>query len=58
MRLGAEDRMLNLRSSLAEVEDTDLPRTIMELQMQEIAYQAALGATSRAMQPSLLEFLR
>ena len=50
--------MLNLRSSLAEVEDTDLPRTIMELQMQEIAYQAALGATSRAMQPSLLEFLR
>jgi flagellar hook-associated protein 3 FlgL len=30
----------------------------MELKMQEVAYQAALGATSRVIQPSLLDFLR
>jgi flagellar hook-associated protein 3 FlgL len=26
--------------------------------MQEVAYQAALGATARVIQPSLLDFLR
>jgi flagellar hook-associated protein 3 FlgL len=36
----------------------DLPATIVELQMQEVAYQAALGATARAIQPSLMDFLR
>ncbi|MEO2105974.1 MAG: flagellar hook-associated protein 3, partial [Actinomycetota bacterium] len=41
-----------------EAEDVDLPETIMELQLQEVAYQAALNATSRVIQPSLLDFLR
>ena len=36
----------------------DLPRTIVDLQMQEVAYKAALGATARVVQPSLLDFLR
>lgn len=49
---------LNLRSRLSEIEDVDLPETIMELQLQEVAYQAALSATSRVIQPSLLDFLR
>ena len=54
----AEGDLVNLASSLAEVEDIDLPKTIVELQMQEVAYEAALGATARVIQPSLLDFLR
>ena len=54
----SESDLVNLANSLAEVEDIDLPKTIVELQMQETAYQAALGATARAIQPSLLDFLR
>ncbi|WP_162260798.1 flagellin N-terminal helical domain-containing protein [Nocardioides sp. Soil805] len=54
----AGDVELTLTSSLAEIESADLPRTMMELQMQEVAYQAALAATSRVLQPSLVDFLR
>jgi flagellar hook-associated protein 3 FlgL len=52
------DVELRLRSSLSEVENADLPQVIVDLKMQETAYQAALGATARVMQPSLLDFLR
>lgn len=45
-------------NGLAEVESIDLPATIVELQLQEVAYQAALGAAARVIQPSLLDFLR
>jgi flagellar hook-associated protein 3 FlgL len=58
MRQTAEDRLLTLRTQLSDVEDVDLPETIMHLQLQETAYQAALGATARAVQPSLMDFLR
>ena len=34
------------------------PATMVELQLQEVLYQAALGATARAIQPSLVDFLR
>ena len=47
-----------LKSSLSDVENADLPKVIVDLKLQEIAYQAALAATSRVMQPSLLDFLR
>ncbi|MGE3621021.1 MAG: flagellar hook-associated protein FlgL [Acidimicrobiia bacterium] len=49
---------LDLQAALAEVESIDLPATIMELQLQQVAYQAALGATARVVQPSLMDFLR
>ena len=54
----AVDRVLGLKARLTEVEDVDLPQAIMEQQMQQVAYQAALGATARVIQPSLLDFLR
>lgn len=54
----ATDTELSLTNSLAEIESADLPRTMVELQMQEVAYQAALAATSRVLQPSLVDFLR
>jgi flagellar hook-associated protein 3 FlgL len=54
----ASDNELRLSTSLSDVENADLPKTIVDLQMQQVAYQASLGATSRVMQPSLLDFLR
>lgn len=49
---------LTMRQNLSNVEDTDLAQAVMELQLQEVAYQAALQATARAIQPSLVDFLR
>ena len=55
---GSQDDDLRLSSSLSEVENADLPKVIVDLQMQQTAYQASLAATARVMQPSLLDFLR
>lgn len=57
-RTGAGDDELKLTGALSEVENADLPRVIVDLKLQETAYQAALAATARVMQPSLLDFLR
>jgi flagellar hook-associated protein 3 FlgL len=51
-------RQLTLQTQLSQVEDVDLPKTIMELNMQQTGYQAALQATAKALQPTLLDFLR
>lgn len=58
MRQAADDRVITLRTSLSDVEDIDLPKTIVELQLSQVAYEAALGATQRVVTPSLVEFLR
>lgn len=58
LRQRSEDGAMNLSSSLAEVESVDLPRTIVEMQMQEVAYKAAISTTARVLQPSLVDFLR
>jgi flagellar hook-associated protein 3 FlgL len=52
------DAELNLKSELAEVENIDLPKTTMDLNMAEFGYKTALAASARVMQPSLMEFLR
>jgi len=52
------DSITQMTSSLSEVEDADLPKTIVDLQTQEVAYQAALAATSKVITPSLVDFLR
>ncbi|MDZ4825252.1 MAG: flagellar hook-associated protein FlgL [Actinomycetota bacterium] len=49
---------LTMKQNLSNVEDTDMAQVLMELRMQEVAYQAALQATARAIQPSLIDFLR
>lgn len=45
-------------SSISGIEDIDLPETIMELNMQQVAYQGALGAAAKVLQPTLMDFLR
>jgi flagellar hook-associated protein 3 FlgL len=52
------DRSLTLSSQLAETENIDLPNTIMRLQMQQVGYEAARSATAKALQPTLLDYLR
>jgi flagellar hook-associated protein 3 FlgL len=58
LKARATDAAISLRSAQSQVEDVDLPATILELQLQSTAYQAALGATARVLQPTLLDFLR
>jgi flagellar hook-associated protein 3 FlgL len=55
-RAQADD--VSIRTALSETEDTDMARAIMELQIQETAYQAAQSALAKAIQPSLAQFLR
>jgi len=49
---------LDAKNQLSSVEDVDVAATTVNLQMQEVAYQAALAATAKSIQPSLLDFLR
>ena len=52
------DRAIALTQQLGETENIDLPNTIMRLQMQQVGYEAALSATAKALQPTLLDYLR
>jgi flagellin-like hook-associated protein FlgL len=52
------DRGMRLSSQLAETENIDLPNTIMRLEMQKVGYEAALAATAKAIQPTLMDYLR
>jgi len=45
-------------ANLAIAENIDLPKTIIDMQIQSTSYQAALGAAAKIIQPSLLDFLR
>jgi flagellar hook-associated protein 3 FlgL len=50
-------RALTLTAQLGAVEDVDLPKTIMDMQAQQVSYQAALQVTAKVLQPTLLDFL-
>ena len=52
------DRGLALESQLTQTEKIDLPNTIMRLEMQKVGYEAALAATAKAIQPTLMDYLR
>jgi flagellar hook-associated protein 3 FlgL len=49
---------ITLKQSLSQVEDADLAQVTLELQMQQVAYQAALQTTAKVIQPSLVDFLK
>jgi flagellar hook-associated protein 3 FlgL len=49
---------LTLQAKLSDTENIDMPKTIMNLQMQQVSYQAALQVTAQALQPTLLDFLK
>ena len=58
MKDSAQDRQISVASQLSDIEDIDLPKTIMEMQLQQTSYQAALAASAKVIQPSLIDFLR
>ncbi len=53
-----QDMELSVTQLQSTVEDADLAETAVRLAMQENAYQAALAAAARLVQPTLLDFLR
>ncbi|MGE5507753.1 MAG: flagellar hook-associated protein FlgL [Chitinophagales bacterium] len=53
-----EELKTNFTKLMSENEDADLPEVIMQLQMQENVYRAALDSGGRIIQPTLLDFLR
>lgn len=52
------DEKLSLQDHLSQVESVDVAEAIMQLQLQQVAYEATLGALARSIQPSLIDFLR
>ena len=52
------NRTLALESQRSSVEDVDLSKVILDLQTQQITYQASLAITAKVLQPSLMDFLR
>ena len=57
-KAAVDSSRLDLTSRISVNEDVDLPETIMNLQAQQVAYQAALGAAAKIQQTSLVDFLR
>ncbi|MGR6967612.1 flagellar hook-associated protein FlgL [Geodermatophilus sp. URMC 61] len=51
------DLQLTLTGQLEAVEDIDLAKTIMDLSQAEVGYKAALQATAKVIQPTLVDFL-
>ncbi len=49
---------LDNTAALSSLENVDTAKAAIDLQLQEVAYQVALGATARVISPSLLDFLR
>ena len=49
---------LTLSAQITDLEDIDLTKVTIDLQTQNLAYQAALSATSRLIGTSLVDFLR
>lgn len=48
----------NVRAEISDLEDVDLAEALLELSLNETAYQAAMAAFARTSQASLVDFLR
>ena len=54
----ASSALGDLQKQQSTLEDADLASTILQLNQAQVAYQAALGATSKANLPSLADYLK
>ena len=54
----AGDMDIEFQRLLSNVEEADLTEVIVKLMSQQMAYQTALAAGARLIQPSLLDYLR
>lgn len=53
-----EQTRVNFTQFIADIEDADIPRAVVDLQTAQTAYQSALAATQRSFQNSLLDYLK
>ncbi len=56
--LRTANEVQTITEQLATLEDVDIAEAVMELELQQTAYEAALAAFSRSAQTSLVDFLR
>ena len=49
---------INFTQFISNIEDTNIPKAVVELQTAQTAYQAALQSTVRSFSTSLLDFLK
>lgn len=60
--LSAQDSIDGLKLTLDAqrygIEDADIGKTVLDLKLQETNYQVALAVTAKALQPTLMDFLR
>jgi len=52
------DQKVTLEARRSGLEDADLATVALDLQTQELAYRAALAASAKVIQPSLMDYLR
>ncbi|KAD3456104.1 flagellar hook-associated protein 3 [Arthrobacter yangruifuii] len=52
------DQSVSLEARRSGIEDLDTAKVILDMKLQEVAYQSALSVTARALQPTLMDFLR
>lgn len=52
------EQAVALETRRSGIEDLDTAKVIMDLKLQEVAYQSALAVTARVLQPTLMDFLR
>jgi len=53
-----DEERVTLTALRSKLGDVDMAEAIMNFNVRESVYQAALGAAARVMQPTLLDFLR
>jgi flagellar hook-associated protein 3 FlgL len=53
-----DEQHASMKFDLSSLEDVDIEKAMLDVQTRQVAYQAALTATSRVIQPSLADFLR
>lgn len=58
LQRSADDAGISLQASISGIEDVDIAKAMMDLQMANMGYQASLGATSKVIQRTLLDFLQ
>lgn len=52
------EQAVSLETRRSGIEDLDTATVIMDLKLQELAYQSSLAVTAKVLQPTLMDFLR
>ncbi|MCQ1954638.1 flagellar hook-associated protein FlgL [Arthrobacter sp. zg-Y238] len=52
------EKSISLETRRSGIEDLDTAKVILDMKLQEVAYQSALAVTAKALQPTLMDFLR